>query len=54
MKGYKKKKFLDMEIYVEDCMSGSVYRPDNLFPIFFMKYLPYKFNSQNKKKEKQE
>lgn len=46
---YEKKKFFGMEIEMEEGM-GNVYRPDNFFPILFMKFIPYKLSQKEKQK----
>lgn len=44
---FETKSFFDMKIDMEVGM-GSPYRPDNFFPILFMKYLPHKFVNTRK------
>jgi len=46
---YERKKFFGMIIYMEKGM-GIPYRPDNFFPILFLKFIPEKlFEIKNAK-----
>lgn len=46
-KKYKKNRFFDMEIEMEEGM-GNPYRIDNFIPILFLHYLQYKFLEEKK------